>query len=223
MKKVRIVIADDHSIIRSGLQLLLKSTSEFSVVGEATSGQEAIDLVAETKPDIAVIDISMPGMGGIEATKVIKQQSADTKVLILTIHQSEEYVYQMLRAGASGYLLKDAGKEEIFAALRAIASGERFFSPGVSKMMVDEFIRRANEQDGVKAGSEQVLTTREVEVLKHIAEGMTNQQIADKLFISVRTVDTHRTNMMQKLDIHDTAGLVRYAIEKGVVTVKTKA
>lgn len=223
MKKTRIVIADDHSIIRSGLQLLLKNTTEFSVVGEATSGQEAIDLVAETKPDIAVLDISMPGMGGIEATKVIKQQSPDTKVLILTIHQSEEYVYQMLRAGASGYLLKDAGKEEIFAALRAIASGERFFSPGVSKLMVDEFIRRAKEQDAQDVTAGEILTNREMEVLKHIAEGMTNQQIADKLFISVRTVDTHRTNMMQKLDIHDTAGLVRYAIERGVVTIKTKA
>jgi two-component system response regulator NreC len=223
MKKTRIVIADDHSIIRSGLQLLLKNTTEFSVVGEATSGQEAIDLVAETKPDIAVLDISMPGMGGIEATKVIKQQSPDTKVLILTIHQSEEYVYQMLRAGASGYLLKDAGKEEIFAALRAIASGERFFSPGVSKLMVDEFIRRAKEQDAQDVTAGEILTNREMEVLKHIAEGMTNQQIADKLFISVRTVDTHRTNMMQKLDIHDTAGLVRYAIERGVVTIKSKA
>src|SRR5258708_21742232 len=129
----------------------------------------------------------------------------------------------MLRAGASGYLLKDAGKEEIFAALRAIASGERFFSRGVSKMMIDQFIRRAKEQDAQDATAGEVLTNREIQVLKHIADGMTNQQIADKLFISVRTVDTHRTNMMQKLDIHDTAGLVRYAIERGVVTIKTKA
>jgi two-component system, NarL family, response regulator LiaR len=222
MKKIKILIADDHSLVRTGLRQLLESSDEFSVVGEAESGEEAVQLTLKLKPDIAILDISMPGMNGIEATRTIGRQSQGTRVLILTIHESEEYVYQMVRAGASGYVLKDAGKDELFTAVRAVAGGERFFSPGVSKLMVEEFIRRATDQDSAAPAPDQVLTNRECEVLKHIAEGMTNQQIADKLFISVRTVDTHRTNLMQKLDIHDTASLVRYAIERGIVDIRPR-
>jgi len=222
MKKIRILIADDHSVVRSGLRQLLKTSGDFSVVGEASSGEEAIEQVRKHKPDIAILDISMPGMNGIEATRIIKQDGAGTKVLILTIHESEDYVFQMVRAGASGYLLKNAGKEELFNAVNAIAAGERFFSPGISKLMVDEFIRRANKNVPAAAFNEEVLTNREIEILKLIAGGLTNQEIADKLFISARTVDTHRTNLMQKLNIHETAGLVKYAIEKGIVSIGTR-
>jgi DNA-binding NarL/FixJ family response regulator len=222
MKKIKILIADDHSLVRTGLRQLLEGSAEFSVVGEAESGEEAVRQVAKLKPDIAILDISMPGMSGIEATRTIGRENTGTRVLILTIHESEEYIYQMVRAGASGYVLKDAGRDELFTAVRAVAAGERFFSPGVSKLMVEEFIRRATEQESGPPAPDEVLTNRESEILKHIAEGLTNQQIADKLFISVRTVDTHRTNLMQKLDIHDTASLVRYAIQKGLVDIRPK-
>jgi len=222
MKKIRILIADDHSVVRSGLRQLLKTSGEFSIVGEAASGEEAIEQVRKHEPDIAILDISMPGMNGVEATRIIKQESAGTKVLILTIHESEDYVFQMVRAGASGYLSKNAGKEELFSAVKAIAAGERFFSPGISKLMVEEFIRRANNNVPAAAPSEAPLTNRETEVLRLIAGGLTNQEIAEKLFISARTVDTHRTNLMQKLNIHETAGLVKYAIEKGIVSIGTK-
>ena len=223
MKKIRILIADDHSVVRSGLRQLLKTSADFSVVGEASSGDEAIEQVKKYKPDIAILDISMPGMNGIDATRIIKQDSDGTKVLILTIHESEDYVLQMVRAGASGYLLKNAGKEELFNAVRAIVAGERFFSPGISKLMVEEFIRRANKTaPKTPPPNTEALTKREIEVLKMIAGGLSNQQIADKLFISDRTVDTHRTNLMEKLKIHETAGLVKYAIEKGFVSIETK-
>lgn len=218
MKRTRIVIADDHHVVRSGLQLLFKSSAEFSIVAEATNGDEAIALTNKHRPDVVILDISMPIINGIDATKHIKQQFPQTKILILTIHESEEYVYQMVRAGANGYVLKNAGKKELFEAVRAVVSGERFFSPNVSKLMIEEFIKRAQAHPALANASP--LTKRENEILHLIAQGFTNTQIADKLFLSVRTVDTHRTNLMQKLDIHDTASLVRYAIQTGLIDVK---
>ncbi len=217
MKKIRLVIADDHSVVLSGLRRLLKSAPEFSVVAEASSGEEAIAAIEKHKPDIVMLDISMPGTNGIEATKIIRKNHPGTKILILTIHESEEYIYQMVQAGASGYLLKDAGRKELLAGVRAVAAGDRFFSPRVSKMMMEKFIERAQEEKRVVGDTP--LTKRETEILRLIAQGLKSSQIAEKLFLSVRTVNTHRTNLMQKLDIHDRAGLVRYAIEKGIVSV----
>jgi DNA-binding NarL/FixJ family response regulator len=222
MKKIRILIADDHDVVRSGLKMLFRSTTGFAVVAEATNGNDAIALIAKHQPDIAVLDISMPKLNGIETTKIIKKDYPDTKVLILTIHENEEYVYQMVSAGANGYVLKDAGKKELFAAVRAIAAGERFFSPGISKLMIEQFIKRAQQHVPVTS-TKPLLTHRETEVLRFIAEGLTNPKIAEKLFLSVRTVDTHRMNIMQKLDIHDTAGLVRYAIETGILATNNKS
>jgi len=223
MKKIRILIADDHSIVRTGLRLLLSSSTEFSVVGEASSGEEAIAFVTRQKPDIAIVDISMPTMNGIEATHHIKEINPNTKVIILTIHEDEEYVFQMLRAGASGYILKDAGKNELFAAIRAVNSGDRFFSPGISKMMIDEFVNRAHANGAKPPAQKPLLTKREIEVLKLIAEGLTNPEIASRLYLSARTVDTHRTNLMRKLKIHDIAGLVTYAITRSIMDPKTKS
>jgi NarL family two-component system response regulator LiaR len=217
MKKTRILIADDHSLVRSGLKMLFRSSADFAVVAEASDGDEAIELTGKHKPDIAILDISMPGVNGIEAAAIIRKKHPETRVLILTIHHDEEYVYQMVRVGANGYVLKDAGKKELFAAVRAVEAGDRFFSPGISKLMIDQFIKRAKSQEVSDASTKSVLTNRETEILRYIAEGFSNPEIARKLFLSVRTVDTHRTNMMFKLDIHDTAGLVRYAIEKGIV------
>ncbi len=224
MKKTRILIADDHSVVRSGLRLLLQSSPDFAVVAEAADGEEAIMLVDKHKPDVVIMDISMPRLNGIEATSVMKQSHPEIKVIILTVHEDEGYVYQMLRAGASGYVLKSAGKKEIFAAIESALSGKRFFSPGISEMIIEGFIKRDKESretlEQVTPSSRQQLTKREIEVLRYIAQGYTNRKIAEALFLSIRTINTHRTNLMQKLDIHDTARLVRYAIETGLVKLK---
>jgi DNA-binding NarL/FixJ family response regulator len=211
VKKIRILIADDHSVVREGLRALLGKVPDFHVVAEACDGEEAVRLVDEKKPDVALMDISMPGINGIEATRRVKKTSPDTKVLIFTIHENEEYVYQIVAAGANGYVLKDAGKNDLIAAVRAIESGGRFFSPGVSKLIIDEFVRRS--QATPTPSNRSILTSREAEILRYIASGLTNAEIARKLFLSVRTVNTHRTNLMHKLDVHNTAGLVRYALE----------
>jgi DNA-binding NarL/FixJ family response regulator len=171
------------------------------------------------------MDISMPKLNGIEATAIMKKENPDIKIVILTVHEDEEYVYQILRAGASGYVLKSAGKKEIFAAIKSALGGERFFSPGISRMIIEGFINRAREQspepEEIQKTQGTQLTNREVEVLRYIAQGYTNRKIAETLFLSIRTVNTHRTNLMQKLDIHDTARLVRYAIESGLVKLAT--
>lgn len=221
MSKVRILIADDHDVVRSGLRALLRISPEFSIVGEAVDGEEAVSLSEKTKPDVVIMDVSMPNLDGIAATRLIKERMPEVKVIILTVHEDEEYAYQILRAGASGYVLKNAGKKDIFKAIESAMSGERFFSPGISKIIVESFIKRANEQPGVEkkpaSSSDMQLTKRETEILKYIALGHTNRQIADTLFLSFRTVNTHRANIMQKLKIHETAGLVRYAMGIGLV------
>ncbi|MEO8167234.1 MAG: response regulator transcription factor [bacterium] len=226
MKKTRILIADDHSVVRSGIRLVLQSSPEFTVIAEAEDGEEAVELALKHKPDVVVMDISMPILNGIEATAKMKQDDPNIKIIILTVHADEEYVFQILRAGASGYVLKSAGKKEIFAAIRSAISGERFFSPGISNLIIEGFINRTMQPApqpvaNVNTGKQQ-LTKRETEVLEYIAQGYTNRKIADTLFLSVRTVNTHRTNLMQKLDIHDTARLVRYAIETGLVKLSTQ-
>jgi DNA-binding NarL/FixJ family response regulator len=221
MKKTRILIADDHDVVRSGLRMLLRSSPDFSIVAEAADGEEAVRLVEKHKPDIAILDISMPKVDGIEATKMIRKNSPDVKIIILTVHEDEEYVYEILKAGASGYLLKNVGKKEIFEAVRSAMTGERFFSPGISRMIIDGFVKRANEQvqpeDKNHQSGKQQLTKREIEILQYIAQGYTSRQIADTLCLSFRTINTHRANLMQKLDIHETAGLVRHAINAGLV------
>ena len=225
MKRTRILIADDHDVVRSGLKMLLRSHPGFSIVAEAADGEEAVRLAQEHKPDIAILDISMPRLDGIEATKIIKQTHPEIRIIILTVHEDEEYAYHVLRAGASGYVLKNASKKEIFEAIESAMSGERFFSRGISKIIVEGFIKRANDQaqgEGrPQSPSSQKLTERETEVLQYIAQGFTNRQIADTLNLSFRTINTHRANIMQKLDIHDTAGLVRHAITIGLVKMET--
>jgi len=217
MKRIRILLADDHSIVRGGLRSLFKATKEFAVVGEATTGDEAVRLVGRLKPDIAILDISMPKLNGIEATKLITERHPDVKILILTIHENEEYIYEMIRAGANGYVLKDAEKQEIFTAVRTVASSEPFFSPGISKLIIERFVKKAKEPYVQPGGGHRKLTRREEEVLRLIAQGLTGREIAEKLYLSTSTVNTHRANLMQKLDIHDTAGLVRFAIQQGMV------
>ena len=215
MNKIRILLADDHPLVRSGLIKLLEPYKEFFVVGEAGNGEEAVEMTKKLEPDIVIIDLSMPKLSGIEATKLIRKNNPATKVLVLTMHDNEEYVYQIFKCGAGGYILKNTGKDELAAAIRAVANGEHFFSPRVSEIMVEAYLRKAGAREESSASTEDVsLTNREKEILSYIADGLNNTQIAEKLFISARTVDTHRTNIMQKLDIHDAANLVRYALTK---------
>ena len=217
MDKIRILLADDHTLIRSGIATLLQSIKDFSVVGEAEDGEDAVHKTGELRPDVIVIDLSMPKLSGIEATKIIKKRYPETNVLVLTMHENEEYVYQILKSGASGYVLKSAGRDELAAAIRAAAKGEKYFSPKISQLMAEGYVKRVEKGPSDSTKGDVLLTRREREILALVADGMTNQQIAEQLFISPRTVDTHRTNIMQKLDIHDLANLVHYAIEHGII------
>jgi two-component system response regulator NreC len=215
MNKIRILLADDHPMVRNGLIKLLEPYKEFIVVGEAGDGEEAVKLTKKLEPDIVIIDLSMPKLSGIEATKLIRKNNPTTKVLVLTMHDNEEYVYQIFKCGAGGYMLKNTGKDDLAAAIHAVAKGEHFFSPRVSEIMVNAYLRKAQAREEFSGSNKDIpLTSREKEILSYIADGLNNAQIAEKLFISARTVDTHRTNIMQKLDIHDAANLVRYALNK---------
>ena len=219
MKKIKILFADDHAIVRDGLRLLFKSDSQFTIVGEAANGIEVLDLLNKSKPDIAVLDISMPKLNGIETTKIIKEKYPGIRILILTIHENEEYIQQMLLAGADGYVVKNAEKKEIFDAVRAVANNETYFSPGVSKVLLEGLIKRTREKENVETDIYNKLTRREIEVLRLIAEGFTSKEISQKLFLSISTVNSHRMNMMKKLDIHDSTSLVKYAIQKNLIDI----
>jgi len=170
-------------------------------------------MTKKLEPDVVVIDLSMPKLSGVEATKIIRKNYPASKVLVLTMHDNEEYVYQILKSGAGGYMLKNSGRDDLAVAIRAVANGERFFSPRVSEIMMEAYLRKADTREEFPMKDDDVpLTKREKEVLLYIAEGLNNSQIAEKLYISARTVETHRTNIMQKLDIHDAANLVRFAM-----------
>jgi len=214
-QRIRVVFADDHDLVRTGMRTLLSDVKECQLVGEAANGAEALDVIATHHPDVAILDISMPGMNGIEVTRAVKKDFPDVKVLIVTIHEDESYINEVVRAGASGYILKNADKEELIRGITTVARGERFFSPTVSQLMIDTFIKQTS-QESRKPLRKDHLTNRETEVLSHIAEGLTSREIAEKLFLSLHTVNTHRMNIMKKLNIHDTAGLVKYAIKNGL-------
>ncbi len=213
--KTKVVIADDHAIVREGVRMILAKEKDIEVVGEAEDGQEALQLVETHKPTVVVMDISMPGMGGIEATQALKERHPEVAVLALTMHEDESYVFQLLRAGASGYVLKRAAAQDLVQAVRAAAKGEAFLYPSVARKVVEDYLKR------VEAGEERErydgLTEREKEILTHIAQGLSNQQIAEKLFISIKTVQTHRAHILEKLGLHDRTELVRYAIRKGLI------
>lgn len=210
----RIVIAEDHTILREGLRSLLSSEPELRVVGEAKDGREAIRRVEQLEPDLILMDLSMPRMNGVEAIREIKNRIPETKVLALTVHKAEEFVLEVLQAGADGYVLKDASSEELVMAIRSVLEGQRYLSPAVSQMVIEGYLA------GRKTGESpwDTLTKREREILKLIAEGHKNKEIADYLCISVKTVEKHRANLMKKLDLHSAAALTAYAMERGLVT-----
>jgi DNA-binding NarL/FixJ family response regulator len=219
MKKntITVLVADDHTIVRRGLVSLLSLGEGIQVIGEAPDGRAAVDLTLQKDPDVVLMDISMPVLNGLEATARIKKQAPHVRVLILSAYDNDEYITQVVRSGANGYLLKNSSAEELYAAIRSVASGHAFFSPAVSKVIADSYVRGSAPESEPTRSSDSRLTSREREILQLVAEGHTHQEVADQLHISVRTVDTHCGNIMKKLDIHDSAGLVTYAIKNGIL------
>jgi len=214
VKSIRVLLADDHALVRAGIRSLLTGLEGIEVVGEAGDGREALRLVEKERAHVLLMDIAMPGLNGLEALARVTKDYPHTRVLILSMHANEEYVLQALRAGAAGYLLKGAGPAELELAVRAVARGETHLSPSISRHVVDDYLRRLSEGPAAP----EALTPRQREILQLIAEGHTTKEIASKLGLSVKTVETHRMQLMERLDIHDIAGLVRYAIRTGLVT-----
>lgn len=213
MKPIRVLIADDHTLVRAGIRALLEKLPGVQVVAEASDGREALRLVKTHQPDVVLMDIAMRGLNGLEATARTVKEFPKIKVLILSMHTSEEYVWQALSAGAVGYLLKGSDLDELAFAIKAVTRGGKYLSPPISKQVISDYVRRVG---GEKSLLER-LTLRQREVLQLIVEGATTKDIAKTLGISVKTVETHRTQLMERLDIHDVAGLVRYAIKTGLV------
>ena len=215
MARIKVVVADDHAIVREGVRMILAREQDIEVVGEAGDGQQALDLVASLRPQVVIMDISMPGMGGIEATQRVRTKHPEVQVLALTMHEDETYVFQLLRAGAAGYVLKRAAAQDLVQAVRAAAKGEAFLYPSIARKVVEDYLRRV--ETGEERERYDGLTTREKEILTLIAQGLSNQQIAEKLYISIKTVQTHRAHILEKLGLHDRTELVRYAIRKGLI------
>ncbi|MCK6483933.1 MAG: response regulator transcription factor [Phycisphaerae bacterium] len=214
MNRIRILLADDHALVRAGIRSLLSDLAGMEVVAEAADGREALQLIERHRPDVVLMDIMMPGLNGLDAAARVAAHHPDTRVIILSMNATEEYVYQALRAGASGYVLKDARPAELEEAVRAVVRGDAYLSSAVSRHVVAAFRQKPN---GAARSLDQ-LTPRQREVLQLIAEGASNKQIAQKLGISVKTAEGHRAQLMQTLNIHDVAGLVRYAIRMGLVS-----
>jgi len=216
MNKIRILLADDHTILRSGIRAILEDEPGFVVVGEAENGRSAVTMACQVEPDVVIMDIAMPLLNGLEATRQIKRQCPGVRVLILTMHDNEEYIRQVLEAGAMGYILKDAAAKELINAIRAVHRGESVLSPAITRLVIEDYLRWGGTRPQEESDG---LSPREREVLQLIAEGHTNKQIAEILSISVKTVQAHRTNLMQKLDLHDRGELIKYAIQKKIIEI----
>jgi DNA-binding NarL/FixJ family response regulator len=214
--RVRIVLADDHTILREGLRALLSADPNFEIVGEAEDGREAVRCVEKLEPNLLLMDLSMPRMSGMDAISEIKKRFPKTKIIALTVHKTEEYLLTTLQAGVDGYVLKDATHEELVMAIQNVMAGKRYLSPGISEKVIEGYLE--GKEDSLSVSSWQKLSQREREVLKLIAEGYKNKEIAEDLCISLKTVEKHRANLMKKLDLHNAAGLTVYAVEKGLVS-----
>lgn len=214
---IRVVIVDDHSVVRAGMRMLLESDSELEIVGEGENGQQGLQLARDLRPDVMVMDVTMPEMDGVEATRRIKQEMPQVAVLAVTIHEGADYFFRMLQAGASGYVPKRAAADDVLQAIHVVAKGDVFLEPRIAKELVSDYVTRVRQ--GVAQESYDGLTEREREVLALIAEDETNQAIANRLSISVKTVERHRENIMQKLNLHTRTELVKYAIRKGIISL----
>ena len=214
MGKLRILLADDHTVVRQGLKKVLEESPDWEVVAEAGDGREAVRQAEELKPDVAIVDIAMPLLNGIEATRQIVKRSASTRILVLTMHSDEAYVNQILKAGATGYLLKDSADVDLIQAVSAVSKGQSFFSPSVARLMLDDYTRQLSDY---VTDRYELLSDREREIFQLIAEGKANKEIAALLSISLSTVETHRARIMEKLDLHSAAEIVLYAVRRGVI------
>jgi two-component system response regulator NreC len=214
--KIRILIADDHTLLRNGICALLENEQDMVIVGEANDGREAVRLAGQFKPNVVLMDIAMPLLNGLEATRQIKHEYPEIHVLVLTMYDNEEYFREMLEAGASGYIVKRAAATELVTAIRAVYNGEAVLSPAITRLLLEDYLTHDN---GDEKDNPNALSSREREVLQLIAEGKTSREIAEILHLSVKTVQSHRTNLMQKLDLHDRGDLIKYAIQKKIIEI----
>ena len=217
MNPIRVLVVDDHTLIRKGIVGLLEGQPDITVIGEASSGQEGLDAALALEPDVVLMDIAMPGISGLEATRGLRSQRPETQVLILTIHDREDYLFEALRAGAAGYVLKGADVQDLLAAVRSASRGQVYLYPTAAKTLVEDYLQRARSGSG--EGRNERLSDREREVLTLIAQGKTTAEIAEALFLSPHTVQSHRDHIMNKLDLHSKADLIKYAIAKGLIDV----
>jgi len=216
MKQIRILLADDHTVVRKGLRLLLESQPGLTVIADASDGRETVALAEQHQPDVVVMDVAMPILNGIEAARQISGKQPHIAIVFLSMHSDEGYVLKALKAGARAYLLKDSAEYDLIAAIKAVNEGKAFFSPAISKMLVEDYMRQMRERD--VEDSYELLTTREREILQLLAEGKNNKDVANLLGLSLYTVETHRGNIFQKLNLHSSAELILYAIRKGVIS-----
>jgi DNA-binding NarL/FixJ family response regulator len=215
-RTIRILLADDHTVMRSGLRLLLERQPNLQVVGEASDGRQAVDMAATEKPDVVVMDIAMPHLNGVEAARQIVMRCPETAIAILSMHSDESYVIRSLKAGARAYLLKDSAEADLIAAIHAITAGKSFFSPAVTRLLKEDFMHHL--ADVGAEDSYELLTNREREVLQLVAEGQSNKDVANLLNLSLYTVETHRTHILQKLNLHSVPELILYAVRKGIIS-----
>ncbi|MBK9167584.1 MAG: response regulator transcription factor [Bryobacterales bacterium] len=215
-KPIRVLLADDHGVVRKGLRFLLARHEDIEVVAEAADGREAVQMAAEFSPNVVVMDVAMPRLNGIDATRQIMQKNPRTGVVMLSMHSDESYLVRALTAGARGYLLKDSAEADLASAVQAVAQGKSFFSPAIAKTLLEDYVRYLQQRN--LEDSYDLLTDREKEILQLLAEGKSNKEVASLLNISPYTVETHRTNLMQKLNLHNTAEIVLYAVRKKIIT-----
>ena len=216
---IRVLLVDDHTILREGIKSLLSAHDHIEVVGEADDGEQAVERVGELGPDVVLMDISMPGINGIQATRTIKEEHPETKILILTMHDEEGYIYPIFKAGASGYVVKRTATRELVSAIEAVMEGNTIMHPSVARTLIIDGARDESPGEAQDLDFYDGLTERELEVVTLVAEGMTNREIADELHISIKTVQAHRSNIMEKLDVHDRVALTKYAIKKGLISL----
>lgn len=217
MSNIRVLLVEDHTILRKGLCSLLENEYGIEVIGEAENGREALEKAEDLLPDIVVLDISLPLLNGLEVTRQLKKRFPEIRILILTMHTSDEFVFEILNAGAKGYVVKKAAPNELVSAIHAVFLGQSFFSPEISKMMLDRMVERG--QLDHESDVNEILTEREREIIQLVAEGHSSRTIAEMLFVSLKTVENHRSNIMKKIDVDNLAGLIKYAISKGIIQI----